>query len=450
MAVFENKWQKERITIKERSRFMFSNDVLSDVSLVVRSSSDGREAKKSKMAISAHKFMLSICSPVFFAMFCGEMAEKSDSIDLPDCEYEGVLEMLRYMYSGEVELNENNVMQVLYVAKKYILPSLAQECINFLHRNVDLANVVCILSHAQRYDEKSLADQCWELIDRETEEVVKSEEFATIERRLLEALVKRGSLNISEVELFKAVDLWATKDCERQGLAADDQVKRKILGEQIVKGIRFPAMEKEEFVSVVKDSKILTKVEVAELTKNFNGELSTPVGFPDEKRIGTCQLCCRFASFYNDDDDDDDDDDGYDGPYFDAIQFWVDKDVMLHGIRLFGSKRVEYAVSMEITDWQNLELLYDMDKELFQSTPLRHKAEMLDGLDIMFDPFILRKDNIYIVKMLSWGRASCFGTIGADTVDCHGVTFHFEDMKSMGNDTAVNFGQFQFFFKPIL
>jgi len=243
MAVFDDKWEKTKSTIGERGIFIFNSDLLSDVSLVVQASSDETDAKKSKMAIPAHKFVLSICSPVFFAMFCGKMAEKSDSIDLPDCQYEGVLEMLRYMYSEEVKLNERNVMQVLYVAKKYILPSLADECIDFLHRNVDSANVFCVLSHAQQYDEKSLVDRCWEVIDRETERAVKSEGFATIERSLLEAFIKRDSLSIREVELFKAVDLWATKKCERQGLAADGSVKRRILGEQVLGGIRFPAME---------------------------------------------------------------------------------------------------------------------------------------------------------------------------------------------------------------
>ena len=96
---------------------MFNNDLLSDVSLIVRSSSDDSDAKKSKMAIPAHKIVLSICSPVFFAMFNGELFEKSDTIHLPDCEYEGVLEMLRYMYSGEVEMKESNVMLELKVAK---------------------------------------------------------------------------------------------------------------------------------------------------------------------------------------------------------------------------------------------------------------------------------------------------------------------------------------------
>ena len=46
--------------------------------------------------IPAHKFLLSIRSPVFFAMFCGKMAETKENIDLPDREYEGVFELLRY------------------------------------------------------------------------------------------------------------------------------------------------------------------------------------------------------------------------------------------------------------------------------------------------------------------------------------------------------------------
>ena len=186
MAVFEKNWQKNKASINERISFMFNNDLLSDIRLVVRASSDEVVPKKSKMAIPAHKFVLSICSPVFFAMFNGEMAEKSDSVDLPDCEYEGVLEMLRYMYSEEVELDESNVMQVLYVAKKYLVNSLADKCVRLLRKKLDPANVFCVLPHAQQYGEKILLDQCWEVIDRNTEEALKSEEFATIERPLLE------------------------------------------------------------------------------------------------------------------------------------------------------------------------------------------------------------------------------------------------------------------------
>ncbi|KAL9982761.1 hypothetical protein ACROYT_G004856 [Oculina patagonica] len=113
---------------KERCKYMFNNQILSDVKFVMQASQYGEsDNERSKMTIPAHKFLLSICSPVFFAMFCGEMAETKEQIDLPDCEYEAMLELLRYIYTDEVCLNGNNVMQVLYLAEKYMIPCLTDK-----------------------------------------------------------------------------------------------------------------------------------------------------------------------------------------------------------------------------------------------------------------------------------------------------------------------------------
>ena len=86
---------------------MLNNELFSDVKFVVRKSDSESE---SKQVIPAHKFVLSIGSPVFEAMFYGELAENRDSIELPDCEYESLLELFRHMYSDEVNLSGNNVM----------------------------------------------------------------------------------------------------------------------------------------------------------------------------------------------------------------------------------------------------------------------------------------------------------------------------------------------------
>jgi len=51
--------------------------------------------------------------------------------------------------------------------------------------------------------------------------------------------------------------LWAKKQCEKQGLAADGATKRRLLGEEVIKGIRFPTMKQEDFATVVLDSEIL-------------------------------------------------------------------------------------------------------------------------------------------------------------------------------------------------
>ena len=70
---------------------MFNNDLFSDVKFVVQTAA--QDESESKQVIPAHKFMLSISSPVFEAMFYGELVETTDSIELPDCEYDSLLEL---------------------------------------------------------------------------------------------------------------------------------------------------------------------------------------------------------------------------------------------------------------------------------------------------------------------------------------------------------------------
>jgi len=267
---------------------MFNNELLSDVKFAVRHS-EGAGSKSIIKMIPAHKFLLAISSPVFYAMFYGELAEKKDSVDISDCDYKSLLELFRFVYSAEVNLNGDNVMQVLYLAKKYMLPSLADKCTEFLRRKVNASNVFHVLPEAQKYEAKDLVDHCWEVIDHHADEAVKSDGFVTIEKSVLEELVERDSLNVKEVELFKAVDCWATKECTKQSLLADGPVKRRILGERIVKAIRFPVMKENEFASVVLDCDILTKKESFDMVKYFNSVLKVPEGFSESARAGSRQ-----------------------------------------------------------------------------------------------------------------------------------------------------------------
>ena len=143
---------------------------------------------------------------MFFAMFYGQMAETTDSIELPDCEYESLLELFRFLYSDKVNLSGSNVMQLLYLANKYMVPSLGEKCTKYLRDNLKASNVFCILPHARKFGDKDLEDRCWEVIEEQTEEAVTSDEFVTVERVLVESVVKREKMIVKEVELFKAVD----------------------------------------------------------------------------------------------------------------------------------------------------------------------------------------------------------------------------------------------------
>ena len=418
MAVFDDKWLKTSATIAERGFIMFNNDQLSDVSLVVRS---GDEAKKSKMAIPAHKFVLSICSPVFFAMFCGKMAEKSNAVELPDCEYEAVLEMLRFMYSEKVELNESNVMQVMYVAKKYMLKSLVDECIDFLDEHLNVGNVLWVLSHALQYDETDLVAYCWEDIDRDTYGVVKSAEFASIERRVLEEIVTRDSLTISEIELFKAVNLWAAEKCKRDGLSVNGNEKRRVLGENVVHAIRFPTMEEKEFASVVINSEILTSEEVVGVMKYFNSGTST-TGFPEKERNGALLSCCRVSVL-----------DSTKLVYFNnfkryCIDFCVDEDIELHGIRMIGSENGDYVAMVNVTSDQEVSYQMTSASRVFSSVSMRmhSKSFVYYGFNVLFScPADLKKNVRYRVTAIIDGPASPYGLSFETSITSHGVKFHF-------------------------
>ena len=110
-------------------------------------------------------------------MFYGELAENGDPTELPDCEYESLLEVFRYLYSDKVNLSGHYVMGVLW----YMIPSLTEKCTEYLQENLDPSNVFSILPTAEKYEEKNLVDRCWKVIDEQTESAVKSDGFATVE-----------------------------------------------------------------------------------------------------------------------------------------------------------------------------------------------------------------------------------------------------------------------------
>ena len=412
MAVVQENWQTRCSAIAERTTFIFNTELLSDVKFVVSAASSGDSESGSKKVVPAHKFVLAISSPVFYAMFYGQMAETTDSIELPDCEYESLLEMFRYLYSDKVNLSGSNVMQVLYLANKYMIPSLAEKCTEYLRLNLKASNVFCILPHAQKFEDKDLEDRCWKVIEKQTEEAVTSDEFVAVERSLLESVVKREGLNVKEVELFKAVDRWATEQGKRQGLTPDGESKRRILGEEIVKAIRFPLMSEREFASVVIDSRILTLDEVGDLMKNYNGVLTSSLHFMQAPRI--IHRCQRFEAFktgcvY--------------GPSPHSLDFSVNKPIMLHGVQHFGSEGGNYTVSTEIKDTTDGSSLV---KQSGSCASEKDTTCSYYGFSVLFDrPVCLVENKKYNLKSLIKGPPSWRGTQGKTSVESEGVVFTF-------------------------
>ena len=249
---------------------MFNNPLLSDVEFLPRGATDAKGVRRMNEAtIPAHKYVLAIGSPVFFAMFYGELAETTDIIELPDCDSESLLELLRYLYCDEVELTGSNVMQVLYLANKYVVSSLAAECNDFLHSNLCPENVFAVLPSAVKFEDKILANKCWEIIDHEGNQAVKSEPFKCIDKALLVSVLERSTINCPEVHLFEAMMDWASNECKRRGCSDTGKEKRNILGEEVLYLCRFPLMAQDDFATTVLDADVLNPKEIVQMFKYF-------------------------------------------------------------------------------------------------------------------------------------------------------------------------------------
>ena len=190
---------------------------------------------------------------------------------------------------------------------------------------------------------------------------------------------------------------------------------------------------------MVLDSDILTKEEVFSIIKRLCSVSSSPVGFPETKRNGfqfegDIQQCLRFISWLN----------SYSYSYSgtDAINVSVDKDVVLHGVCLFGRENTTYTVELDVMD-PRTESICASKTGQFCSELLQRKNYNYYGYRVSFDKKIILKQNKkYDIRAKISGPPSPRGARGHSSVLCSEVAFTFVNSKYSNNGTQVNDGQF--------
>jgi BTB/POZ domain-containing protein 3/6 len=323
----------------ERNRHMFNNSDMSDISFT---------CEGSDKTFYAHKYVLATSSAVFHAMFYGGLAVKDSIVHLSDTNEESLEQFLRFLYTEECTLTGDNVVATMYLAKKYIIPSLNKKCVNFLLENLNPENALDVSEQAARFDEKKLEKRCWKVIEYKTGNVVASDSFNNISQTTLAKLLKRDILKIAEVELFQAVLKWIDFQCSRKNLEPTGDNRRSIIGEAIY-DFRFFDMSQKDFVEHVSKSGLLTSDELVPIYEEFLG-INSPAlklkKLPNRKQAGIVRYS-RFLAVqgtklvgYGD---------WLCGSIPDRLRFSVNKEVSLLGVRLFGDQNEsKYQVTFEV------------------------------------------------------------------------------------------------------
>uniref|UniRef100_H2ZC55 BTB domain-containing protein n=1 Tax=Ciona savignyi TaxID=51511 RepID=H2ZC55_CIOSA len=315
-------WQATKVTLKERFQFLFNNQLQSDVLFIV-----GRGV--SSQRIPAHKFVLSVGSAVFDAMFNSILATQSHEVELPDVEPAAFLSLLRFLYTDEVNIGPETVMTTLYTAKKYAVPALESHCVDFLKTNLSSDNAFMLLSQARLFDEPQLASLCLDCIDQNTEALA-ADGFTDIDHSTLVSVLERDTLGLREHVIFSAMERWSAAECGRQEMEPNKENCRKVLGD-VIYLVRFPLMNIEEFAQGPAQSGILTDREIVDLFLYFTLNPKPRVRFSDRPRCtlsGKEQNVCRFRDVAERW--------GYSGTS-DRIRFQVNRKIYVVGFGLYGA-----------------------------------------------------------------------------------------------------------------
>ncbi|XP_074661540.1 BTB/POZ domain-containing protein 6-B-like [Tubulanus polymorphus] len=420
----EHNWQASTCTVRDRNASMLNNELMADIHFLVGQPPDCRR-------IPAHKYVLATASSVFYAMLYGDLSSNTTSaISIPDVEPTAFLNLLRYMYTDEIELEPDTVLTTLYAAKKYIVPHMAQACVKYLETSLSAKNACVLLSQSCLFEENELMLRCWEVIDAQAEEALGSDGFVDIDYKTLETVLARETLNAKEISLFNAAYRWSEVECLRRGIETNPTNLRKVLGRSLYL-IRLPTMELEEFANGPAQSDILTLQETNEIFLHFTASVKPALPFPVKQRGGLPpQRTHRFqSSAYRSNQW------RYRGRC-DSIQFLVDKRIFVAGYGLYGSSNgaAEYSVKLELK--RNGHILGSRNTKFFSDGSS-------NTFKVLFDnPIQIEPDVFYTASaILDGAELSYFGQEGMAEVTCGKVTFQFQCSSDSTNGTGVQGGQ---------
>lgn len=249
-------WQINKQKISERGQYILETGQWSDCKFIV-----GQEPHQ--QTLKGHKLFLAMSSPVFEAMFYGGMAEKNDPIPIKDVQPEAFKALLEYIYTDRVELGSFELAcELCYCAKKYMLPSLVEECTKYLWSDLSPKKACRAYEFAKLFEEPVLMEKCLQIICTRTDEVLKESSWEDVELGTLLTVLDQDDLHInSEIDLFVALERWAKTESSRRSLDPTiGKSLKSVIGSALSK-IRFLSLTPHEFAEGPGMSPLLTKDE---------------------------------------------------------------------------------------------------------------------------------------------------------------------------------------------
>jgi len=181
-----------------------------------------------------HRIILASSSPYFQALLTHTFKENNlNSIELRDIEPQIFSLLLHYIYSGKIELDDNNVQEILIASDMLQLDAVVQFCCHFLAISLNEKNVLDVWKIANELECISLRNDAEHYLLIHFRSLIKLDMIKLIPRDLLIKIISNDDLIVdNEQQVLEAILIWYMNNHEQSF-------------EQLFDNIRFEYISKE-------------------------------------------------------------------------------------------------------------------------------------------------------------------------------------------------------------
>ena len=195
----------------KRLDFQRKNEQLCDVILEVGSGDDQARLK-------AHRVVLCAVSPFFNNALNSDMKEKKEGvIRLEETTKVVMEEVLEYMYTGHVDINDHNVFGLLEMADFLVVLSLKKLTSDFLSGHLSLSNCIDAYYTAVKYQSPALEEEAKNFIFENFMDVTESADFQNLSLTEVEEWISSDYVTVNgEQDVFQVIVKWLEHDESRK------------------------------------------------------------------------------------------------------------------------------------------------------------------------------------------------------------------------------------------
>ena len=163
--------------------------------------------------IRCHRMVLAAASTYFNAMFSNEMSESvTGHVDLGILDEKVMAELLDYCYTGEIDVQLDNISPYLKAAHHIQLLELIEKIDHFIALNIKPSNCIGFLYTAEHYNLAETKDKAEEVMTSELSQVSKMAEFGQLTFSEVMDIVKNVNAEMNTDDVLQSCVNWVLSE----------------------------------------------------------------------------------------------------------------------------------------------------------------------------------------------------------------------------------------------